>query len=36
MSDKFKIFCRASGRWYTEDKQTKEQHSLRACKGVRP
>jgi hypothetical protein len=29
MTEKFRIFCRASGVWYIEEKATKEQHSLR-------
>ena len=29
MSDKFRIFCRASGVWYVEEKATKAQRSLR-------
>jgi hypothetical protein len=29
MTDKFRIFCRASGVWYIEDKQSKYQTSLR-------
>lgn len=29
MTDKFRIFCRASGVWYIEDSKSKEQHSLR-------
>lgn len=29
MTDKFRLFCRASGVWYIEDKQSHEQESLR-------
>jgi hypothetical protein len=29
MTDKFRLFRRASGVWYIEDRETKEQGSLR-------
>jgi hypothetical protein len=29
MTEKFRIFCRASGVWYLENKETKHQESLR-------
>jgi integrase len=29
MTDKFRLFCRASGVWYLEDKETRHQESLR-------
>jgi len=33
MTEKFRIFCRASGVWYLEDKETRHQESLRTRDG---
>jgi hypothetical protein len=29
MTEKFRLFCRASGVWYIEDRESREQESLR-------
>lgn len=29
MTERFRLFCRASGVWYIEDKETRDQESLR-------